>query len=451
MNFFHALAVASGVLCAESLAAADPIALPLPQPKVEFVVINTERVDYLQSEFSGLVEGNGVVLDSISIRRQERGLYEKGVSLEVHWRWAQAGRDSVFPAVRRVQFLDSLPLTLDFAPVGAIVRMVAKVDTLWTCNAGQCLIAATPRVVQNYVARNVVCAIACVQEDSASVAAKVREKLEASGIVVGLKPSGTARPIARVWRQATGEEQWTGICEKLPGNLGNWIAPDQARFDVSTFVYAQAKKVGLPWGIDYSTGPVQYMYDRTADPSLKILEGAGPRVVNDTLVKIGRSLSLSGNTKRVCGRVINDSAVAKDSWFVVPDSGHVEAVDRALSPGFCGQRNSAWRLTGDTVWLGNDRWPVLVQDLLGTSAIEGKKGKSEARNAARLVGSRLDLPWAALVAARDLSGHRLGRALVRDAGLHELELAGHRGAFLLEVRRLGESHSMMYRGTSIGR
>jgi hypothetical protein len=92
-----------------------------------------------------------------------------------------------------------------------------------------------------------------------------------------------------------------------------------------------------------------------------------------------------------------------------------------------------------------------VQDLLGTSAIEGKKGKSEARNAARLVGSRLDLPWAALVAARDLSGHRLGRALVRDAGLHELELAGHRGAFLLEVRRLGESHSMMYRGTSIGR
>ncbi|MBK9578364.1 MAG: hypothetical protein IPK50_10790 [Fibrobacterota bacterium] len=425
------------------------IALPVVQPKIEFVVINTERVDYLQSEFSQLSGGGGVVLDSISIRRQERGLYEKGVTLEVHWRWAQVGRDSVFPAVRRVQFLDTLPLTLEYAPVGAIVRMVAKVDTVWTCNDGRCQIAQTPKVVQNYEPHPVMCAIACVQEDSATVATRVRDRLRTTGLAVGLKPVMTERPTLLVgWRQTTGEELLTGICEKLPGNRGNLVAPDLARFDVSS-IYDPARKLGLPWSIDYLTGPVKYVYNRRNDPADMIFE-AGPWLVNDTLVKFGRSLRLSGNTRRVCGRVINDSAVTLDSWLVVPDSGRVEAVDRALSPGFCGQRNSAWRMTGDTVWLGKVRWPILLEDLLGTASLRDPDQESAGFKSPRVVGTRLELPFDALVTARSPSGRILaGRALLA-AGSHELDLAWLRGAFVVEIRT-PDGQPLLLMGNALGR
>lgn len=461
MNSLSAWAISISALCAGSLVAAQPatsdptpliIALPVQQPKIEFVVINTERADYLQSEFSGLANGSGVVVDSISIRSQERGTYELAVRMEVHWRWAQSGRDSIFPLVRRVQFLDSLKVPTMYAPVGAIVRMVAKVDTIWTCNDGKCQIAQTPKVLQNYEPRRAVCALACEEGDSATVAQRIRERLGRTKTALALSPDAKERALVRgVWTRTTGEERLVGICERVPGNLFNWMARDQATFQISGIASDPAGKMALPWSVSYSTGPLQYVYNRTANPMLMILEGSGPRVVNDTLVKHGRTLYLSGNTKRACGRVFDDSAVVRDSWLVIPDSGSVEAIESALSPEFCGNRTSAWRLSGDTVWLGGYRWPVPLRDLVGTSSLGPFKPAVASASLPGLVGSLLTLPFDAQVVARDPSGRRLGVGVSLPNGVHRMDLAGHRGVFLLEIRSLDGRVTRVLRGTTIDR
>jgi hypothetical protein len=224
------------------------------------------------------------------------------------------------------------------------------------------------------------------------------------------------------------------------------------RFSVSPIAYTTASKPHIPRSLDYKTGPAQYVYNRTNTPNMKILEDQGIRVVSDTLVKFGKSLYLQRSSTRGCGFPTNDSLAGRDSWFVVPDStGSADAIEQALLPVMCGLRNSAWRMSGDTVWLGKTKWPILLQDLLGTSSIQDKLLGSALGETPKLVGARLELPWNATVVARDLSGRRLGASSALSAGSHELNLAGHRGAFALEIRSQDGKQSRFLRGSAFTR
>lgn len=424
---------------------------PVPLPKIDFAVINTQKLDHLQTEFSGLYPGFGVRIDSISLQSVDSSHGDLRANLEVHWRWAASGRDTIYPVSRRMQFIHSLDVPFAYSQPGT-QRAALQVDTIWTCNDGRCQIAQIPKVVRNHDSRHLFCAVACMFQDSTRFVEVVRSRIHSTGMALALRPSRTAASVSGMdWTRATGDEEIWSLSAKLPGNLGNWISRDLARFDVAPLVYPSASKSSIPRSIDYPEGPAQYVYNRTASPNLMIAEDQEIRVVNDTLVKFGKSLFLIGNTRLLCSQAIDDSDAVEDSWLVVPDSADAGSIERALSPAMCGLRSSAWRMTGDIVWLGKTKWPITVQELLGTSSLGRRDRSLESGLVPKLSGSRLELPWDATVVARDLSGRRLGAAFVSTAGSHELDLAGHLGAFVLEIRSVDGRSSSSLKGSVFSR
>ncbi|HNY31427.1 MAG TPA: hypothetical protein PKO15_11125 [Fibrobacteria bacterium] len=414
----------------------DPLIVrPVLLPKVEFAVINAPDADFLQSEFFSLPTSAGVRVDSISLHplSDESGIVR--ANLEVHWRWAEAGRDSVIPKSRRMQFLDRLPGFGSSKLGTAVFRSTLRVDTIWTCQGGRCVIAPNPKVVNNYSPSRMECMPACVLYDSAQLVASIRERVRQTGVAIVLHPlQESIKPMHSLWRQTTGSEDIPSLCVSLPGNAANWITEDFFKFSVSPVAYTASAKPTIPRSLDYRTGPASYMYDRTSSPNLTVVENQDLRVINDTLVKIGKSMLLEGSNKIRCGVRINDSLVGLHSWFVAPDStGSAEAIDAAMTPGYCQARSFAWRMSGDTVWLGNGKWPVLVSDLLSLSG-SLERGFQVQGEQASLIGNRLELPWSATVSIRDLSGRRLGTVEGFESGVHALHPAGHRGAFLVEIR-----------------
>lgn len=467
MKLFPALATLGAILATASFAAdvggavQDPIQIPappiiiikkpVPAPKIEFALINTQKIDYLQTEFSGLPTGMGVRIDSVSLHTIDSTHGDLRANLEVHWRWAASGRDTMYSAARRMQFIQALDVPYASAQPYA-TRAVLSVDTIWTCQNGQCMIAPAPRTVRNYESRTIVCAIACIFQDSAKLATMARDRILNSGIALVLRPSQASSSVSPFgWTATTGEEEFRSLCARLPGNLGNWAARDLARFDVTPVAYTSASKPFLPRSLEYPEGPAQYAYNRTASPNLKILETQDVRVVNDTLVKFGKSLYLTGNTRVLCGRAIDDTDAVMNSWLVVPDSAAPEFIERALSPAMCGLRNSAWRMSGDTVWLGKTQWPIRLQELLATSSLRDLDRTVGAVKTPMLFGSRLELPWNASVVVRDLSGRRFAKFSELSAGSHSLDLAGQRGAFLVEVRSLDGKSLRLLKGNAVGR
>lgn len=468
MKLFPALA-AFGTLLAAASPASNPlvaapwqyvpvpapavsiIAKPLSQPRIEFAVINTPDADYLQTEFSGLPAGMGVRIDSVAIQALDSSYGGLRANLEVHWRWAQSGRDTIYPAARRMQFLKELKFAETSGSTIVGWRSTLSLDTVWACQSGRCVIAPTPRLVRNYSRMLLDCMAACLARDSSDIVNDIRARIGASGVALGLRPlQASVFPIRTAWIQTNGDEDIPTLCAKFPGNISNWISQDVFRFEVAPIAYTSASKPNIPRSLDYKTGPAWYAYNRTANPNLKILEDLDVRVVNDTLVKFGKSRYLQGSNKTRCGVGINDSLAGRDSWLVVPDStGSAESIEQAMFLGFCQARNSAWRMTGDTVWLGNGQWPILVQELLSTSGIRKENARSMSIDGLALVGSRLELPWDASVAVRDLSGRRLARFTALAAGSHLLDLAGHRGAFVIDVRSLDGKAVRFLKGNSI--
>lgn len=467
MKPLPALATLGAILASASFAAdvggavQDPIQIPappiiiikkpVPAPKIEFALINTQKIDYLQTEFSGFPTGMGARIDSVSLRSIDSVHGDLRANLEVHWRWAVSGRDTIYSAARRMQFIQPLDVPYVSSQPHA-TRAVLTVDTIWTCQNGQCVIAPPPLSVRNYESRLLMCAVACLARDSSEIVTTIHDRILATGLALVLRPSQASSPIAPFgWTSTTGQEEYWSLCAKLPGNLGNWVARDLARFDVTPVAYTSASKSFLPQMLDYPEGPAQYAYNRSASPNLKILETQDVRVVNDTLVKFGKSLYLTGNTRVLCGRALDDTVAAKSSWLVVPDSAPAEFVERALSPAMCGVRSSAWRMSGDTVWLGDTKWPILLRTLLGTSALRGSDRISGEGSAPMLSGSRLELPWSASVVVRDLSGRRFAKFAELSAGTHSLDLAGQHGAFVVEVRSLDGKYARSFKGNAIGR
>lgn len=430
------LLAAVGFAAQASVLDAPLITIPTPiAPVQQFAVIQTEQADYLQAEFSGLAGGTGVRLDSIVVLNStQQGSSNRG-NLEVHWRWAEAGKDSIPPAVGRIQFL---------YPFGANQTMVAKprvpfdVDTIWSCHGGRCVLTFGQTTVRNWEPSRMICAIACLEPvDSASYLQTVRQRINRTGLAVVLTPSPISY-LVKPWSVTTGDEELTSICAKLPGNAGNWLSLAEARFEVRAVAYPSAAKSRIPKDVDYPTGWADYVYDRAATPISSVLETTDFRVYHDTLLKIGNTLSLSGITKFVCGRPINDTEAILHSWLAVPDSASPSSIFTALQPGFCGARTSAWKIQGDTVWLREGKWPVLLKDLLSSTSLRDVDSKPAASGPS-LAGRQLSLPWTAFVVVRDLSGRVLIGARSFEPGTHPLPVHPGTGPFLVEIRHPGEA------------
>ncbi|HNY31428.1 MAG TPA: hypothetical protein PKO15_11130 [Fibrobacteria bacterium] len=424
--------------------------VPVMPPKVEFVVIHTATVDWLQAEFSGL-SAVGVRIDSVSVSSYDSTYGSWRANLEVHWRWAERGRDTLYPNARRMQFLRALPFppAIDNPPRA---RAGLFVDSIWTCQNGRCQIAPPPRMVHNFETRFLFCAVACVDEDSATLVAKVRDRIRTSGLALAFRPSAsTPQGVWTGWTSTTGAEELRDLSVPLAGNVANWVTRRVARFDIAPLAYPAATKPAIPSAFEYSEGPAEYMYHRTANPNLKILEDLDERVVGDTLVKFGKSLRLTGNPRVLCTQPVNDTDAIKDSWLVVPDSTSATSIDRALTPVFCGLRGSAWRMSGDSVWLAKNRWPIHVSDLLGLSSRRPLLTETGKPLSVGLIGDRLELPWSAMVVLRDLSGRRLGAIQNFESGVHALGPAGHRGTFLVEIRSLDGKVFQVLKGNTLAR
>jgi len=423
----------------------------LPPPVPRFAVINAPDADYLQSEFIGFPTGTGMRIDSLVFRnpRLEQGIIRGG--LEVHWRWVESGRDSITKEVLRLQILSLLtpPAVDGLDLVGS--RQPIQPDSIKDCHLGQCGLARIPKVVENLTVRQMGCIASCPADDSAMLVERIRASIRTSGVALVVHPQQASfKPMRSPWRKTTGAEEIPTLCAGLPGNAANWIAEDIVRMGVSPIVAGATVKPNIPPSFDYRTGPASYMYDRTADPNSKILEDEDLRVVDGTLVKIGKSLLLHGSEKAFCGARVDDSLVGLHSWFVVPDStASVEAIEEAMYPSFCQTRKSAWRMNGDTVWLGRDKWPVPVSELVPLGGAVGREALDVSHQAS-LVGNRLVLPWNATVTIRDLGGRRLGTADSFPAGVHDLDLAGHRGAFLVEIRGR-EGAAQVLKGNALSR
>ena len=174
------------------------------------------------------------------------------------------------------------------------------------------------------------------------------------------------------WSQTTGKEDYAGIATPMVGNRGNWIDVTRVRMATRRILKQPPSTTREPaltvmpvWNIP--TGAVRYVYNRTASPELKILENDDRRVF-DSLLKIGKTLEVSREARpRGCVPPLPDTTMESSSWLVLADSASGDAIERAMIPNnipFGSERTSAWKISGDTVWLDRDNTPIPLADLL---------------------------------------------------------------------------------------
>lgn len=246
------------------------------------------------------------------------------------------------------------------------------------------------------------------------------------------------------WSQTKGTEDFAGVVVPNAHNAANWIDVSRARFATRDIVkqppFANPEPgiTMLPvWNIP--TGSVRYIYNRTASPELKILETSDHRTFGN-LLKIGSTLEVSRIAKpRGCLAPIVDTTMGKSSWLVLADSASEGALEAALTPTeypFGSERTSAWKISGDTVWL-DQQTTIKLADLLAEARGGTRASRSahvapirlemtatgvaldlESEGSARIVGTdgRILSGWTSLPAGRsalDLPGNRLSIVQVR--------------------------------------
>lgn len=174
------------------------------------------------------------------------------------------------------------------------------------------------------------------------------------------------------WSQTTGTEDYAGIATPMAGNRGNWIDVLRTRLATVKLLKqppATAREpapTDLPvWNIP--TGAVRYIYNRTASPDLKILENDERRIFGD-LLKIGKTLEVSREARPTgCVPPVRDTTMGLFSWLVLSDSLTEGAIERAMilnNIPFGSTRTSAWKISGDTVWLDDGSTTIPLADLL---------------------------------------------------------------------------------------
>lgn len=409
---------------AASLQAASPV--------VRFAVIHTGTADLLQSEFSGLEPGKIVRIDSIGLEDLGGSTWQRPCAIRVYWHLVNPL--DVYQKVTRVQSLDTLVLPKSY--LAGDPRAIAVPDTVYSCPSSGCVPVRDIRRVDNWLPLRTDCEAMCVLEDSVTAWNNLQARLRSYGNAVLVRPidSGSG---PGAWNRTTGLEDHSQLVAALPGNQGNWIRYRTVAFDAENLRTKEScglGKCGSPSRIAYKTGAAEYIYDRTADPELRILETSRERLWSDTILKLGSTLDLTGSIRLQCGWGQNDTEVKDNPWLVVPELATESGIAASLAPTGCGKRVSAWKMSHDTVWLSGFLYPVpLSRILLPVSVRQSARVQEVPRLVSTGKGWRLDLPSSAEVVVRDLSGQVLYRSRSMDAGSHLLPVAAS-GLMLVELR-----------------
>lgn len=248
------------------------------------------------------------------------------------------------------------------------------------------------------------------------------------------------------WTRTTGKEDVPGVVAALPGNASNWIDVSREHFATRSILKPTQEPVPgqeltlLPmWSIP--NGAVRYVYNRSASPELKILENDDLRVI-EGILKIGRTIEASRSARpRGCLPPIVDTALGSSSWLVLADTASESALENALVPTgspFGPWRASAWRISGDTVWLDHST-TIPLPDLLAAAQASSHATAVSASGRCRLVrtadGIALDLDRAAEVRTVAADGRILSAWSPRPAG--RSALSASRGVAFVQIRATG--------------
>jgi hypothetical protein len=251
------------------------------------------------------------------------------------------------------------------------------------------------------------------------------------------------------WSTTGGSENFPDVAVPLPGNAGNWIDADAVQLQMDSLIAGNfgmacsnvAGKVcptyvALP-SVSLMTGPVQYVYQEAADPFKADSTVVGTPFVQDTVLKIGSRLHLSGYVSHPCWRPLVDSALIQESLWLVASNGSLgdSLMSAFQQPAYCmNARPGAWPMRSGRVEITAGVW-VPLQDLFGASGVLPAKVRV-AGASLRRVGQEasLDLPAPACVRAIDLSGREILPSTAFPAGHHALRLSQGRGMLFVQVR-----------------
>lgn len=261
------------------------------------------------------------------------------------------------------------------------------------------------------------------------------------------------------WSRTSGTEDLSGIVAPLPGNRGNWIDVQTQSFTATQVLLAAPKPIvalgrsAIWYGPRHSlpTGFVRYVYNRTNNPDMQILEFDGPRRI-DGVYKVGPTLEVSGSTRDLTtGSVPSvDTLMGKSSWLVLSDSSDTRSLERAMWPqaGFCQgrQRTSAWKLEGTQVWL--DQVTSIELDELTAPLASSTVSPRNLTGATSLLGIQahpegleLQLSQEATVRVMTLTGRVLKGSLHLSAGRHVVDLGEANGMLVVNATIAGRSET----------
>jgi len=359
------------------------------------------------------------------------------------WRHNSISTDSGCMSIRRANVLDTFPLSV--GGLNGSIPVVAVVDML------SHVVGSPAGMVQNDP-RQIACPLyACVFFDSATAFKTVQSRIQSSSLlaVFGSYPPQTTVPTSP-WSYTTGQENYPRVAVPLPGNSGNWIDVDVRHFRMDSLIGGSISSpcptgkvcpdlVVLPT-VTVPTGPVQYFYQQATDPFLGDTSRRVSSFVQDTVLKIGSRLHLSGDIRNsLCYGPVVDSALYQDSsWLVATNGTASDSLAAAFAlPGFCNlSRPGAWPYRHGMVEITTTGVWVPLAELLQPTAIQSRDFSPPARPSLRRIGGAaiLQLSAPATVRAIDLSGRQVLSATALSAGRHALNLPATGSMLFVQVR-----------------
>ena len=399
------------------------------------VDIHTSAREYLEFDIAPLGSCQVPVVDSLTY----------GSDTARVWRHNSVSADSngVCMSVPRANALEPFPLSVGGAKGSISVAAVVDMATG--------MVVSPVGTVQNDP-RTIACPLyACVFLDSATAFKTVQTRIQSSSFlaIFGSYPLLTTVQTSP-WSYTSGQENDPEVAVPLPGNAWNWIDVDSRRFKMDSLIrgsiappcptgVACPDLVILPT-VAVPTGPVQYFYQQETDPFLGDTTRDVSSFDQDTVLKIGTRLHLSGNIRdNLCSGPLVDSALYQESlWLVATNSPASDSLAAAFAlPGFCNfSRPGAWPYRNGMVEISTTGIWVPLAELLQPTAIRAQQIVLPVQASLRRLGGAvvLDLSAPATVRAIDLSGRQVLSATAYSAGRHALDLPANGSVLFVQVR-----------------
>jgi|GEM_PF-4952574 len=419
-------------ICAVMLTVASANALVTENVRKWTWIHSKSSGDYLQFEWKNLPGGQEPMIDSVKVVGYQVSSGYAGTVVKVVARaWcrsvaipeADGAKVKIAQSMKKIS-LDPMidpPLPNEYA---------VTLDSIDACIDGNCLGKAPVAKVENDPSGAMICpALACVVESNPDTARKnLAAALAASKWAAILDASIIKTLVAPSWwRNTTGAESYGEVVAPMASNAGNWIALDKSVLGVATAI-----KVGTndPSTYEIPTGKVDYVYNRVASPLSKVAVLPYARIFQDTLLKTGPELWLTGSVQRACFKLPYDSTMALNAWLVLADSAGGVANSMQFNTN-CGVRKNAWKVVGDSLWV-TEKDKISLLELMRTVGVQRRTVDGAVARIA-LGGSFLELSEASDVRLLSADGRILSSRRL-SAGRHELSSMPAGGVAFASVR-----------------